>query len=571
MIHKTTSHPAPLPMIKQIEVIAKHAQNSNLDWKKIFQQKDAIKTVAEGIQGDKIQAVFFSVLFTLNFQNDEIYLKDIAEYFNCESIKLAEYLTVIDNLTEKKLVKKFSGGGVIRRRNSNRKKERISNIGYYITKDILDDVLQNNLLGVNQESESLTLVSFLERIDDLMEDREDEEVSYLEMRKDTYELLEASQHLHFCKMIRKLNLGEIETLFLLHLAYETVSGNPEVDIERACNRVFEDLNHRFMLRKMLLKGTAELCKQELVKLEEGIFRNDREVMLTEKGISQFFGEDADVIQVEKQKTESKSLIHPESIKVQKLFYNEAEKKQVGKLNAILEGKKLKKIQKKLEEFNMQKGFSVLMYGAPGTGKTATVYRLAKDTGRSLFKVETSEIKSMWHGESEKNLKKVFDHYREVLKQSEKAPILFLNEADAILSKRIDVTQSIDQTANALQNILLQELEELDGIMIATTNLANNLDKAFERRFLFKVKFEAPEIKVRQKIWKSKIPDLKNREALILGEKYDLSGGQIDNIARKYLMNVILDEKEPSLEELQTFCEQERLQNPNHQNIGFNRK
>ncbi|MEH0155353.1 AAA family ATPase [Limibacter armeniacum] len=555
-------------MIKQIEAIAKSAHNSRLDMTAVLREKKVVRAVAESIQGDEIEAVFFSVLFTLNFQNDEIYLKDIAEYFDCETIRLAEYLNVIDRLVEKRLVRKFSSGSIMRRRTYNRKKERISSIGYFITKDVLDGVLQNNLMGFENSSEQLSLVSFLERVDDLMEEREDEEMTYFEMRKEVFDLIDQNTQLHICKSMKELKLGEIESLFLLHLAYETISGNPEVDVERACNRVFEDLNHRFMLRKLLLKGSANLCKMELIKLEEGMFRNDREVMLTEKGIKILFGDDADVIQVERTKIETKNLITIDQIKVQELFYNQEEQSQVRKLTSVLHERKLKKIQKKLDEYKMQQGFSVLMYGAPGTGKTATVYKLAKETGRSLYRVEASEVKSMWHGESEKNLKRIFDIYSEMVKQSDKAPILFLNEADAILSRRIDVHHAIDQTANALQNILLQEMEDLNGILIATTNLANNLDKAFERRFLFKLRFNAPTAEVRRKIWRSKIVSLSNKEAKLLADEFEFSGGQIDNIARKYLMSVILNNREPDLDELRSYCLNESIQDVKNSRLGF---
>ena len=91
---------------------------------------------------------------------------------------------------------------------------------------------------------------------------------------------------------------------------------------------------------------------------------------------------------------------------------------------------------------------------------------------------------MWYGESEKIVKGIFTRYKRMCKRSSVKPILLFNEADAILSKRhnMDGGRSTDQTENTIQNIILEEMEKLDGILIATTNLADNLDKAFERRF-----------------------------------------------------------------------------------------
>jgi len=83
-----------------------------------------------------------------------------------------------------------------------------------------------------------------------------------------------------------------------------------------------------------------------------------------------------------------------------------------------------------------------------------------------------------------------------------------------------------------QNILLEELENFKGIFLATTNLADNLDKAFDRRFLFKIKFERPELKARTAIWMDKISYLSKEDATYLADNFDLTGGQIDNIVRK---------------------------------------
>lgn len=91
---------------------------------------------------------------------------------------------------------------------------------------------------------------------------------------------------------------------------------------------------------------------------------------------------------------------------------------------------------------------------------------------------------MWVGESEKNIKGIFDDYKQKVKQSVKAPILLFNEADAIIGKRqVGAERAVEKMENSIQNIILQEIEQLDGILIATTNLAENMDKAFERHFL----------------------------------------------------------------------------------------
>lgn len=174
----------------------------------------------------------------------------------------------------------------------------------------------------------------------------------------------------------------------------------------------------------------------------------------------------------------------EDIKPKQLFYNSKERKQVDELATLLEEEHYQSIRNRLRKTNFRSGFACLFYGAPGTGKTETVLQIARKTGRDLIQVNVSEVKSMWVGESEKNIKGIFDDYKQKVKQSIKAPILLFNEADAIIGKRqVGAERAVEKMENSIQNIILQEIEQLDGILIATTNLAENMDKAFERRFL----------------------------------------------------------------------------------------
>ena len=157
-----------------------------------------------------------------------------------------------------------------------------------------------------------------------------------------------------------------------------------------------------------------------------------------------------------------------------------------------------------------------------------------------------------------------------MKKSKKAPILLFNEADAIINKRQEgAERAVDKMENSIQNIILQEMENLDGIMIATTNLAQNMDKAFERRFLYKIKFEKPTLEARMHIWHEMIPTLSENDTMTLAEKYEFSGGQIENIARHNAINGILyGEKANSLEALVSYCDNERLETKKTRKIGF---
>ena len=228
------------------------------------------------------------------------------------------------------------------------------------------------------------------------------------------------------------------------------------------------------------------------------------------------------------------------------------------------------MRSRMEQTGFRTGFACLFYGGPGTGKTETVYQLARQTGRDIMVVDMPQIKSKWVGDSEKNIKALFDRYRELVKKAKQTPILLVNEADAIIGIRQQGAQrAVEKMENSIQNIILQEMETLDGIMIATTNLQQNLDKAFERRFLYKIKFEKPTVEARVLIWRTMIPDLSEMDVKTLAAKYDFSGGQIENIARHYTIDSILhDAKEDKLAMLINHCDNEQLDDNGKRRIGF---
>lgn len=263
-------------------------------------------------------------------------------------------------------------------------------------------------------------------------------------------------------------------------------------------------------------------------------------------------------------------LRTEELKEKHLFYDDALGKEVGTLSNLLSEERYGGIKTALEEKGMRSGFTCLFYGDPGTGKTETVYQLARTTGRDIIMVDVSKLKSMWVGESEKNLKALFSKYRKVVRESKVTPILLFNEADAIFGiRQSGAERAIDKMENTFQNIILQEMEDLQGIMIATTNLSENFDKAFERRFLYKVKFDKPTAKVKAQIWKSMMPELSDADAQYLSGKFELSGGQIENIVRKKTIQSILQGKEPAIEEILRFCcEEERGSRSEHRRIGF---
>lgn len=252
-----------------------------------------------------------------------------------------------------------------------------------------------------------------------------------------------------------------------------------------------------------------------------------------------------------------------------LFFSPDVQAQYDELVTLLQNDNLGRINRRLKEAGLKAGFTCLFYGAPGTGKTEAVYQLANATGRSLFQADMSQIHGKWVGESEKNARQIFTQYFAEILKCKNTPILLLNEADAIISRRLEnVDTSTGQMYNRVQNIILQALEDFQGILIATTNLENLFDPAFERRFLFKMHFSLPDADVRSRLWQSVIPSLSADDCRQLADEYPaFAGGQIVNVGRKAIIDTALHGTDITLQRLREFCLHETLA-PHKNSLGF---
>jgi hypothetical protein len=318
-------------------------------------------------------------------------------------------------------------------------------------------------------------------------------------------------------------------------------------------------------RHALKDEKSPLILNDLVQVKKGRFFNKASLVLTERGKELFFEKDADLFV----KDEGLNCIECKNISKKQLFFEPAIESQLNMLANCLEDENFQKMCERLKSRNMPTGVTALLYGLPGTGKTESVLQMARLTGRNVMHVDIASSKSCWFGESEKIIKQTFDDYRKLCQDCKVKPILLFNEADAIFSKRKDISSSsVAQTENAIQNIILEEMEKLDGILIATTNMTDNLDAAFDRRFLFKIRFDKPTLESRVSIWKDKIPLLSEEDATRLASAYDFSGGEIDNIARKAAMSEVISGHSATIDDLLRFCSSERLGKAATAKIGF---
>lgn len=376
----------------------------------------------------------------------------------------------------------------------------------------------------------------------------------------------ANKHIPEVKRINNLIPNECERVLFYSVGQSMIENDP-ISLSFEIQKLYPVRKRKQVLNDFM-NNKHSLQKTDLVEIEKtsSLFGESTTILLTDKGKEALLGEDA-ALYIDN--VSDKQLLACDKIAEKKLFFSGELKEQLSLLSNSLSEEHYKALCTRLEENRLPKGIAVLLYGEPGTGKTESVMQIARATGRAIMHVDISATKTCWFGESEKLIKKVFTDYRRLCEKSKICPILLFNEADAVFSKRKDAgSSSVAQTENAIQNIILEEMEKLDGILIATTNLADNLDRAFERRFLFKIRFDKPTIEAKTSIWMNKLPDLSAEDAHTLASSYDFSGGQIDNITRKALMQEIIKGEKPTLNNLVTICSEENISRNSHRKIGY---
>ncbi|HEB7544646.1 ATP-binding protein [Campylobacter coli] len=187
---------------------------------------------------------------------------------------------------------------------------------------------------------------------------------------------------------------------------------------------------------------------------------------------------------------------------------------------------------------------IIFYGPAGTGKTMSALAMAKSMKKTVLSFDCSKILSKWVGESEQNVRKIFDTYKNIVQTCKQSPILLLNEADQFLSTRVESSSGSDKMHNQMQNIFLEQIERFNGVIIATTNFLESLDSAFSRRFDYKIEFKKPDFKDRLKMWEKFLPKKASFEKAFdvnLLANYELSGAQILMVVKNTALKVAVTE------------------------------
>ena len=540
-----------MDLLSAVEQIVDKAKDSQLS-KDFFRKAGKyIKYLSEALDLTKEQSVMMS-LFIDNSEDSSITISDFGTFLGCRTTRIIRFMNDIDVLEKRGLI-------ICCRDRRGR--------SYRVPMKVVE-AFQHNELYKPDDLSGLSCAELFAELEDIFDMRKNDELTEKGVCEKIRELFTNNPRLIFVEKLKSFNFDVEDELLLILFSHLFVNNNDD-------NIGYHDLDFLFDKRRWnriktsLNAGEHILLSSKMIEYnnDDGFVNRESFRMTMEAKRTLFEELNLSFLNTSQKKA---GLLKTDDIAIKKLYYDDEVKKQVSELTQLLSDDNYQEIRNRLKESGFRCGFTCLFYGLPGTGKTETVLQLAKETGRDIMQVNISEIKSMWVGESEKNIKALFDNYRNKVKECALTPILLFNEADAIISKRQEgAERAVDKMENTIQNIILQEMESLDGILIATTNLAQNMDKAFERRFLYKINFTKPTLEARISIWHEMIPTLSKDDTRMLATKYDFSGGQIENIARHYTIDSILHGKgDNALETLTLHCDNERIEKKTNKKIGF---
>lgn len=537
-----------LNIIIALEQVFVHAKDSKLD-RNCFKSVDKeLKVINQYFRTNDMESILITLV--MNTENlESVRLKNLAEYVGLNNLNFLPFTKNLVELHKRNIL--YSEGPTFKLNEDYAIDYKL--IPFFSNNEIIPEELLMN------SAKERTFHEFLSEIDELSERKDKGQLNEIYFSRQLRDIITKYDDFKLVAYAKK-NLSKIDQFVFFDTILDAISSCNN-DFNTALQSTVDDCTFRkrdtFEYVQSFLLGKTRLNKLKLVEKDNAAFSNRHYIRLTPTALSMLA--EWEGIHIEfKEEVKNKKLLYPEQIKKNKLIYNSSELEAISRIDEVLTEKAFQKLKTNLISNNLPEGITCLLYGEPGTGKTATVYELARKHKRAVFKVEISETKSMWYGESQKLVKKIFTDYEEAKEKEKRCPILLFNEADAIIGKRkVGSHSNTSETDNAIQNILLEELENFKGILFATSNLVANLDDAFERRFLFKVKYARPSLDNAAAIWKLKLPKLTTEQSKELAITFPFSGGEMDNVIRKVVMEEIIKGSTSSFQQVINFCNQEK--------------
>ncbi len=536
--------------VKLIDSILNEMRNKELCDESIEAAKPYIHAFAERVHMSEDAAMIFAAFFD-SFTDNRIRYRDIAGFYDCNQVTILSYWPAINELVKLQYLNEF--------------KDSDGEQYYNIPNEVIEAIRENKTYTPKNYS-NISLEQWLGELCILMNKKDHSRISYDKFEECLLQLINGNPHLVIARELATIK-DKTDLIIFAAMTNLYIQNHDEHIMRSDLEDLFE---HAWEMRnqaQLLECGSHPLQKAGLVEYSISDGQAEKNSwMLTQSAKERFLPD----IETATYSKEDRHIKTPDTIVPKQLFFNPSVTRQIAQLESLLQADQFTKVQDNLTKHGMRRGFACIFYGAPGTGKTETVFQLAHRTGRGIMTVDVPNLRSKWVGDTEKNTKAIFERYRNYCKRADLAPILLFNEADAILCKRKEGAEnSVDKMENAMQNIILQELETLDGILIATTNLTGNLDTAFERRFLYKIEFPKPTPEESKHIWHTMLPEISESQAFELSKQYAFSGGQIENIARKQIVNAVLTGNESlGMESIREACKTELFNASNTRRIGF---
>ena len=349
------------------------------------------------------------------------------------------------------------------------------------------------------------------------------------------------QKINIIRFLESFNLSENEKIIFFALLREEYSliNAKNRELNFLLDLISNDESER-IINKSIFHDEGKLIQCELIDYYEDIMRS-----LKDGGAKNFYIPEQTMQKIINSQTSkiSHKMNLDSSIQNQDIFelintkcniddvvLDSSTKERLDILIQQLDKNVIKLLQKWGIKNNKGINAKIIFYGGPGTGKTITAHALGNSLKKPILSLDCSKILSMYVGESERNVRKIFDTYYEITSDYKDGAILLLDEADQFLGARSTaIDNSVDKMYNQMQNIFLEQIEKFDGILIATTNLLENIDKAFSRRFNYKIEFHRPSFKQRKEIWQRLLPKSAKYSDDVLLDKlasFDITGGQI---------------------------------------------
>jgi hypothetical protein len=288
------------------------------------------------------------------------------------------------------------------------------------------------------------------------------------------DIVENNAQLNLIKYCNKKHFTDtvLDAYVCIAVCVKSVFDNDAFNFSYLDNYINMGKNYIQYMRKEILADTWAPIAEGLIENAGGAMVDfNPELKLTPKGFDYFLKElDPDMLKFLRARIGKVNvpMIQAKDIQKVDLFFNPEFSKRIDRVSSILMPQKFAEFQAGFPTHAKMKGLTMLFHGGPGSGKSEMVLQICRKTKRPLMKIDVTDFQSKWVGESERKLKQIFTDYKTACERLEVAPILFLNECDQVIGKRVGIRNSVDQMSNALQNILLEQMEQFDGIMIGTT-------------------------------------------------------------------------------------------------------